>query len=39
VETDSIDEVSIVSIANTKLFKGELRKVSYLKGGYHGSGK
>jgi len=39
VETDGIDEVSIVSIANTKLFKGELRKVSYLKGGYHGSGK
>ena len=39
VETDGIDEVSIVSIANTKPLKSELRKVSYFKGGYHGSDK
>ena len=39
METDGIDEVSIVGSANAKPLKSELRKVGYFKGGYHGSGK
>jgi len=39
VETDGIDEVAIISIANAKPLKSELRKVGYFKGGYYGSGK
>ena len=38
VETDGIDEVAITSIANQHP-KDELKKVSYLKRSYHGSGK
>ena len=39
VETDGIDEVSIVRITNAKPLTSELRRVSYFKGGYHGSSK
>ncbi len=39
METDGIDEVSIVGSANAKPLENELRKVGYFKGGYHDSGK
>ena len=39
VETDGIDEVAIVSVARTKLLRGELGKVGYLRRSYYGSGK
>jgi pyrimidine operon attenuation protein/uracil phosphoribosyltransferase len=39
VETDGIDEVTIISVANNKSLRGELRKVDTLKRGYYGSGK
>ncbi len=39
VETDGIDEVTIISVANNKSLRGELRKVDTLKRSYYGSGK
>ena len=39
VETDSIDEVTIISVANSKPPRSELRKVGTLKRNYYGSGK
>ena len=39
VETDGIDEVTIISVADDKLLRGELRKVGTLKRSYYGSGK
>ena len=39
VETDSIDEVTIISVANSKPLRSELRKVGAFKGSYHDSGK
>ncbi len=37
VETDGIDEVTIISIANSKPLTSELRKVGTFKRSYHGS--
>ncbi len=39
VETDGIDEVTIISVANNKSLRSELRKVDSLKRSYYGSGK
>ncbi len=39
VETDGIDEVTIISVANSKPLRSELRKVGIFKRSYHGSGK
>ena len=39
VETDGIDEVTIISVANSKPIRSELRKVSTFKRSYYGSGK
>ena len=39
VETDGIDEVTIISVANNKSPKSELRKVGTLKRSYYGSSK
>jgi len=39
VETDGIDEVTIISVANNKSLRSELRKVDTLKRSYYGSGK
>jgi len=39
VETDGIDEVTIISVANNKPPRSELRKVTTLKRNYYGSGK
>ncbi len=39
VETDGIDEVIIISVANNKSPRSELRKVNSLKRNYYGSGK
>ncbi len=39
VETDGIDEVTIISVANNKSPRSELRKVGTLKRNYYGSGK
>ncbi len=39
VETDGIDEVAIVSAANNKPLRSELRKVGYFKRSYYGSDK
>jgi len=39
VETDGIDEVTIISVANNKSLRGELGKVDTLKRSYYGSGK
>ncbi len=39
VETDGIDEVTIISIANSKLPRSELGKVGTFKRSYYGSGK
>ena len=39
VETDGIDEVTIISVANNKSPRSELRKVGTLKRSYYGSGK
>jgi len=39
VETDGIDEVTIISVANSKPPRSELRKVGTLKRSYYGSGK
>ena len=39
VETDGTDEVTIISVANNKSLRGELRKVDTLKRSYYGSGK
>jgi len=39
VETDGIDEVAIISVANNRSVGGESRKVDYLKRSYYGSGK
>jgi pyrimidine operon attenuation protein/uracil phosphoribosyltransferase len=39
VETDGIDEVTIISVANSKPLRSELRKVGTFKRSYHGPGK
>jgi len=39
VETDGIDEVTIISVANNKSLRSELRKVNSFKRSYYGSGK
>ncbi len=39
VETDGIDEVTIISVANNKPPGSELRKVNSFKRNYYGSGK
>ena len=39
VETDGIDEVTIISVANNKSPRSELRKVGTLKRSYYGSSK
>jgi len=39
VETDGVDEVTIISVADNKPLKNELRKVDTLKRSYYGSGK
>ena len=39
VETDGIDEVTIISVANNKSLRCELKKVNTLKRSYYGSGK
>ena len=39
VETDGIDEVTIISVANSKPPRSELRKVDTFKRSYYGSGK
>ena len=39
VETDGIDEVTITRVESNMPTGSELRKVSYSKGSYHGSGK
>ena len=39
VETDGIDEVTIISVANNKPLRSELRKVGTLKRSYYGSSK
>lgn len=39
VETDGVDEVTIISVADDKPLRSELRKVSTLKRSYHGSDK
>ena len=39
VETDGIDEVTIISVANNKSLRSELRKVDSFKRSYYGSGK
>ena len=39
VETDGIDEVSIVSVANNKPLSNKLSKIETLKRSYYGSGK
>jgi len=39
VETDSIDEVAITSVANNSSPRSELRKVSHYKRSYYGSSK
>jgi len=39
VETDGIDEVTIINAANNKPRRSELRKVNTLKRSYYGSGK
>ena len=39
VETDGIDEVTIISVANNKPLRSELKKVSTFKRSYYGSGK
>ena len=39
VETDGIDDVTIISVADNKPPKSELRKVGTLKRSYYGSGK
>ncbi len=39
VETDGIDEVTIISVANDKPPRSESRKVGTLKRSYYGSGK
>ncbi len=39
VETDGVDEVTIISITDDKPLRNELRKVSTLKRSYHGSDK
>ena len=39
VETDGIDEVTIISVANSNPPRSELRKVDTLKRSYYGSGK
>jgi len=39
VETDGIDEVTIISVANNKPPKSKLKKVDAIKRSYYGSGK
>ena len=39
VETDGIDEVTIISVATSKPLRSELRKVGIFKRSYHGSGE
>jgi pyrimidine operon attenuation protein/uracil phosphoribosyltransferase len=38
-ETDNIDEVAIINVANNKPLRNELSKVGYLKRRYYESGK